>query len=116
MGRHLSEYQYIFKNKTKSFFAKAEVYVHGLLFEEERNLEKISETMNINYHQMQHFITESNWSARQLMDQVARDVSDALPKTKLTALIIDESGWSKKGDRSEERRVGKEFRTRWSPE
>lgn len=48
--------------------------------------------MNINYHQMQHFITESNWSARQLMDQVARDVSDALPKTKLTALIIDESG------------------------
>jgi SRSO17 transposase len=76
------------------------VYVHGLLFEEERNLEKISETMNINYHQMQHFITESNWSARQLMDQVARDVSDALPKTKLTALIIDESGWSKKGDKS----------------
>ena len=107
LGSHLSEYQYIFKNKTKSFFAKAEIYVHGLLFEEERNLEKISETMDSNYFQMQHFITESNWSARQLMDQVARDVSGTLPKRKLTALIIDESGWRKKGDKSVG--VGKQY-------
>ena len=54
-----------------------------MLFEEDRNIEKISETMNVNYFQMQHFITESNWSARELMDQVARDVSAALPKRKL---------------------------------
>lgn len=76
------------------------MYVHGLLFEDDRNLEKISETMNTNYFQMQHFITESNWSARQLMDQVAREVSLNLPKKKLTALIIDESGWTKKGEKS----------------
>jgi len=76
------------------------MYVHGLLFEEDRNLERISETMNTNYFQMQHFITESNWSARQLMDEVAREVSDVLPKNKLTALIIDESGWTKKGEKS----------------
>jgi len=56
--------------------------------------------MNTNYFQMQHFITESNWSARQLMDEVAREVSDVLPKNKLTALIIDESGWTKKGEKS----------------
>jgi len=100
LGSHLSEYQHIFKNKTKSFFAKAELYVHGLLFEEERNLEKISETMNGNYFQMQHFITESNWSARQLMDQVALEVSSTIPRKRLTALVIDESGWTKKGDKS----------------
>jgi len=56
--------------------------------------------MNTNYFQMQHFITESNWSAHQLMDEVAREVSDVLPKNKLTALIIDESGWTKKGEKS----------------
>src|SRR5690554_1353513 len=95
-GLHLSEYQHVFKNKTNSFFAKAEMYVHGLLFEENRNLEKISDTMNGNYFQMQHFITESNWSTRRLMDQVAREVNSTLPKKKLTALIIDESGWTKK--------------------
>jgi hypothetical protein len=33
------------------------MYVHGLLFEDDRNLEKISETMNTNYFKMQHFIT-----------------------------------------------------------
>jgi len=33
-------------------------------------------------------------------DQVARDVSAVLPKRKLTGLIIDESGWVKKGDKS----------------
>jgi SRSO17 transposase len=104
---HLFSYQHIFKNKTKSFFAKAEMYVHGLFFEEERNLEKISETMNTNYFQMQHFITESNWSARQLMDEVARKVSDVLPKKKLTTLIIDESGWTKKGDKSVD--VGRQY-------
>ncbi len=56
--------------------------------------------MNSDYYQMQHFITESNWSARRLMDQVAREVSGTLPKKKLTALIIDESGWVKKGEKS----------------
>jgi SRSO17 transposase len=49
---------------------------------------------------MQHFITESNCDARALEDQVALKVSSVLPKRKLTGLIIDESGWVKKGDKS----------------
>lgn len=56
--------------------------------------------MNVDYFQMQHFITESNWDARELIDQVAREVSSILPKRKLTGLLIDESGWVKKGDKS----------------
>ncbi len=56
--------------------------------------------MFANYHQMQHFITESTWDYRALMDQVSKDVSNSLPKRKLTGLIIDESGWEKKGDKS----------------
>jgi SRSO17 transposase len=49
---------------------------------------------------MQHFITESNWDAHQVTDKVARTVSSVLPKRKMTALIIDESGWVKKDDKS----------------
>jgi SRSO17 transposase len=64
------------------------------------NIERISEEMFVNYHQMQHFITESPWDYRALMDQVAVDVSQSLPKRKLTGLIIDESGWEKKGGKS----------------
>lgn len=34
------------------------------------------------------------------MDKVAQDVSKVLPKQKLDLLLIDESGWEKKGDKS----------------
>ena len=49
---------------------------------------------------MQHFITESAWDFCQLLDQTARTVSGVLPKRKLTGLIVDESGWEKKGVKS----------------
>ena len=64
------------------------------------NIERISEEMFANYHQMQHFITVSPWDYRELMDKVALDVSRSLPQRKLTGLIIDESGWEKNGDKS----------------
>jgi len=65
-----------------------------------RNIERISEDLAANYHQMQHFITESNWDERSVIDQVSKEVSSILPKRKLTGLIVDESGWVKKGDKS----------------
>ena len=64
------------------------------------NIERISEEMFASYHQMQHFVTESAWDYRELIDKISLDVSRSLPKRKLTGLIIDESGWVKKGDKS----------------
>jgi SRSO17 transposase len=97
---HLSDYQYIFRNRTKIFFDKAEVYTQGVLMSHLSNIERISEEMQAEYHKMQHFITESVWDSRRLIDHVAGDVSRALPQRKLTGLIIDESGWEKKGEKS----------------
>lgn len=97
---YLSDYEQVFRNKTKRFFNKAQTYCRGIFMSELSNIERISEEMFANYHQMQHFITESPWDYRELMDQVAKDVSNSLPKRKLTGLIIDESGWEKKGDKS----------------
>ena len=65
-----------------------------------RNIGRISEDTGVDYYQMQHFITESNWDARELIDKIAGSVSSILPKRKMTGLIIDESGWVKKGDKS----------------
>lgn len=64
------------------------------------NIERISETLDADYHSMHHFISDSNWDARAVMDQVAKDVSHSLPKQTLTGLLIDESGWVKKGNKS----------------
>jgi SRSO17 transposase len=67
---------------------------------EPSNIEQISEEMFANCHQMQHFITESPRDYRSLLNQAAQDVSKRLPEQKLTGLIIDGSGWEKKGGKS----------------
>ncbi len=103
MGRftsYLSVYQDIFRSKTKYFFDKAQTYCQGIFMSEISNIERVSEEMFANYHQMQHFITESPWDYRELIDKVALDVGRSLPRRKLTGLIIDESGWEKKGKKS----------------
>ena len=97
---YLSDYEYIFRSKTKCFFDKAKIYCRGIFMSKLCNIERISEEMFANYHQMQHFITESPWDYRELIDKVALDVSNILPNRKLTGLIIDESGWEKKGEKS----------------
>jgi hypothetical protein len=61
----------------------------GILKSQMRNIERISEDQGLDYFQMQHFITESIWDARSVIDQAAETVSSVLPKRKMTALIID---------------------------
>jgi SRSO17 transposase len=97
---YMSKYEQFFKTKTRSSFDKAQIYCKGIFMSELCNIERISEEMFSNYHQMQHFISDSPWDYRALMNQIAMDVSLSLPKRKLTGLIIDESGWVKKGDKS----------------
>ena len=97
---YLSGFQYYFKKNTKSSFDKATQYVEGLVLSDLKNIERITEALNSDYHKMQHFITESKWDARGVIDQTARQVDQSLPKRKLKGLLIDESGWVKKGDKS----------------
>jgi SRSO17 transposase len=89
-------YEPIFRNRTKTFFDKAELHTKGIVQSQLRNIERISEDLNASYHLMQHFITESNWDERAVIEQVSREVSSIFPKRKLTGLIIDKSvgvGW-----------------------
>ena len=66
-------FEHIFRNRTKTFFDKAELYTKGIVQSQLRNIERISEDLNASYHQMQHFITESNWDERAVIDQVSRE-------------------------------------------
>ena len=100
LDSYLADYECVFRSKTKRFFDKAITYCRGVFMSEQSNIERVSEEMFANYHQMQHFISDSPWDYRALMDKVALDVSASLPKQKLTGLLIDESGWEKKGDKS----------------
>lgn len=98
---YLSDYQEIFRNKTKRFFDKAQIYTQGILISHRRNIEQITDNLlDPNYFQMQHFITDSNWSYRKVIDTAAIQTSKSLPKVKLTGFIVDETGVEKKGDKS----------------
>ncbi len=88
--KYLSDYQYIFRNKTKTFFDKAQFYTQGIL---RRNIEKITDNLlDPNYFQIQHFITDSNWSYRKVIDAAAIQTSNSLFKVKLSGFFVDETG------------------------
>lgn len=83
------------------FFDKAQQYTQGVLQSHRCNIEEISDTLlESNYFQLQHFISDSNWSFREVIDTAAKQTSNSLPKVKLTGLILDETGTVKKGDKS----------------
>ncbi|HMT36027.1 MAG TPA: hypothetical protein PKC41_09220 [Chitinophagaceae bacterium] len=56
-----------------------------------RNIERMVEKSKAQYQSQQHFITDSPWSASQLMMDVAKKVNLDLGDTKLQALNIDEN-------------------------
>lgn len=74
--------------------------MEGIVLSDLNNIERISETLETDYHKLQHFISESTWDARSLIDQVSMIVSGMMPHDTLTGLLIDESGWVKKGTKS----------------
>jgi len=93
----------IFRTKTKSLLPQAKLYSELLVVTERgsRNIEAMSGNLPSNdYHRIQHFISESPWSARELMDSVAKDINDLFKNEKSVGLIIDESSEEKKGEKS----------------
>ncbi len=66
-----------------------------------RNIEAMTENFSSNqYHQIQHFISDSPWSARQLMDSVADDVAAIFKDVPAIGLLLDETSEDKKGNYS----------------
>lgn len=64
-----------------------------------RNIEAMTANLSDkDYHRIQHFISESPWSARELINSVALDVNELFKNKKSVGLLIDESSEEKKGD------------------
>jgi len=66
-----------------------------------KNMERMAEVVPDSCDQsLQHFLSNSNWDERVVMDQVALETSDLIGDGQNTALIIDESYFAKKGIKS----------------
>ena len=66
-----------------------------------KNMERMAEVVVETDEQvLQHFLSNSNWDERGVLDQVAQEADELLGGSEDTALLIDESGITKKGKKS----------------
>jgi len=73
-------------------------YLCGLIQSERGNMERMEEVVDAaEYEALQQFISASPWSASAVFDRVALEADALLGGSGETALIIDESGFAKKG-------------------
>lgn len=90
-----------FRQGTRTVETAAQLYVRGLLQAETKNMERMEEVIPEADHQaLQHLLSESAWSERAVLDQVAQEANRLLGGHADSALRIDESGCPKKGTHS----------------
>ena len=59
-----------------------------------KNIERMVEVVpDTDYQSLQHFVTDSPWDARPVMDQVAKDADSLFEGSLDTGLIIDETSF-----------------------
>jgi SRSO17 transposase len=97
----IDRYSNKFVTKTSSVAAQAKQYLCGLMQANNKNMERMAEVVPDSDEQvLQHFLTNSPWDTRAVLNQVAHDVDALFGDNPDTCLIIDESGNPKKGDQS----------------
>jgi SRSO17 transposase len=87
-----------FRQRTRTVETAAQQYVQGLIEAETKNMERMEEVVPDADHQvLQHMLSESAWSERAVLDQIAQEASQRFGNDEDTSLTIDESGVPKKG-------------------
>jgi SRSO17 transposase len=80
---------------------QAQKYLKGLLQAERRNVQRMAEVVpDTDAQALHHFLADSPWDARAVMDQVARDVDSLLGGDQDSCLVLDETCFAKKGKKS----------------
>lgn len=80
---------------------RAEQYVSGLVQARKKNMERMAEVVpEADDQQLQHFLANTRWNERAVRDQVALEADKLLGSATDAALVIDESGFTKKGTHS----------------
>ena len=90
-----------FRQGTRTVETTAQQYVRGLIQADTKNMERMEEVVPEADHQaLQHMVSESAWSERAVLDQVAQEAHRLLGGHEDSALLIDDSGVPKKGRQS----------------
>ena len=90
-----------FLRGTRSVALQAQMYLQGLMQAHRKNMERMEEVVpDCIYQSLQHFISDSEWDTRAVLDQVAREADRHLGGSESSCLLIDESSFQKKGSSS----------------
>jgi SRSO17 transposase len=93
----------LFRTATGNGSTHARAYLFGLCQGQRgrKNMERMEEVVpDLNYQGVQQFISDSPWSHEAVMAEAARQADGLLGGASDSRLILDDSGFSKKGDRS----------------
>jgi SRSO17 transposase len=95
-------FEKLFRSYRKDVSNHARLYIQGLLNPNIRKtVEDIAEVVpDGDVQNLQQFITSSKWSASAVIEHVALNVNTLIGDSQNTSLIIDESGFPKKGKHS----------------
>jgi len=98
---HVTFFAHHFVTQTRDCGEAATQYMSGLMQAERKNMERMAEVVpDADDQALQHFLTNSPWDERAVMDQVAREANTILGGREDSCLLIDESGFTKKGTES----------------
>lgn len=106
MGRlvpYLNSFADFFRTRSDCCVPEIRAYATGLLTGKHRakNMERMEETVEgFSYHNVQNAITNSPWEARAVIDEVARRADGLLGGGVRPRLVLDDTGFQKKGGKS----------------
>ena len=101
LGGFVTRFGSRFRSKTRSGEQQALKYVKGLIQSRRANMERMAELLPETDEQaLHHFISNATWDARGVIDQVAMDADAILGGHQDSMLILDDSGFPKKGKHS----------------
>ena len=90
-----------FRRWTRSVAPQSQQYLQGVMQARRKNLERMEEVVpDCDYQSLHHFLSESEWEARDVLDQVAVEADRHLGGSADSCLLLDESSFEKKGQKS----------------
>lgn len=91
----------MFRLQTRSVMSQAQAYLCGLFQAARRNVERMAEVVpGTDAQALHHFLSQSPWDPRPVMDKVARDLDSLIGGDQDTCLLLDETCFRKKGTKS----------------
>ena len=99
--RFHEEFAPFFQTKTRDNSEIAGQYLNGLVQASKKNMERMEEKVpESNEQALQHFVTNSPWDERAVLNRVAADGDKLLGGKDDSCLLIDETSFVKKGQKS----------------